>query len=45
MWENSYLRDFNAKVSQNAFLAYLTVVRFIKTVWPEMSKKLISSRF
>ena len=28
MSENSYLRDFNAKVSQNAFLAYLTVVRF-----------------
>ena len=28
MLENSYLRDFIAKVSQNAFLAYLTVVRF-----------------
>ena len=38
MSENSYLRDFSAKVSQIVFLAYLTVVRLIKTVWPEMSE-------
>ena len=37
MLENSYFRDFGAKVSQIVFLAYLSVVRLIKTVWPEMS--------
>ena len=36
MLENSYLRDFGAKVSQIVFLAYLSVVRLIKTVWHEM---------
>ena len=38
MSENSYLRDFSAKVSQIVFLSYLTVIRLIKTVWPEMSE-------
>ena len=38
MSENSYRRDFSAQVSQIVFLAYLTVLRLITTVWPEMSK-------
>ena len=37
MKENSYLRGFSAQVSQIVFLAYLTVLRLITTVWPEMS--------
>ena len=36
--ENSYLRDFSAQVSQIVFVAYLTVLRLITTVWPEMSE-------
>ena len=35
---NSYLREFSARVSQIVFLAYLTVLRLITTVWPEMSE-------
>ena len=38
MSENSYLRDFSAQVSQIVFLAFLTVLRLITTVWPEMSE-------
>ena len=38
MSENSYLRDLSAQVSQIVFLAYLTVLRLITTVWPEMSE-------
>ena len=38
MSENSYLRDFNSQVSQIVFLTYLTVLRLITTVWPEMSE-------
>ena len=38
MSENSFLRDFSAQVSQIDFLAYLTVLRLITTVWPEMSE-------
>ena len=38
MSENSYLRHFNAQVSQIVFLPYLTVLRLITTVWPEMSE-------
>ena len=38
MSENSYLRHFSAQVSQIVFLAYLTVLRLITTVWPEMSE-------
>ena len=36
--KNWYLRDFSEQVSQIVFLAYLTVLRFITTVWPEMSE-------
>ena len=36
MWENSYLHHFSAQVSQIVLLAYLTVLRLITTVWPEM---------
>ena len=36
--ENSYLRHFSAQVSQIVFLAYLTVLRLITTVWPKMSE-------
>ena len=38
MSENSYLRDFSAQVSQLVFLAYLTVLRLVSSVWPEMSE-------
>ena len=40
MSENSYLRPFSAQVSQSVFLAYLTVLRYITTVWPKMSENL-----
>ena len=33
MSENSYIRDFSAQVSQIVFLAYLTALLLIKTVW------------
>ena len=38
MSENSFLRHFNAQVSQIVFLPYLTVLRLITTVWPETSE-------
>ena len=38
MSENSYLRHFSALVEQIVFLAYLTILRLITTVWPEISK-------
>ena len=38
MSENSYLHLFSAQVSQIVFFAYLTVLRLITTVWPEMSE-------
>ena len=38
MSENSYLRHFNAQVSQSVFLACLTVLRLITTLWPKMSE-------
>ena len=38
MSENSYLRHFSARVSQSVFLADLTVLLLITTVWPEMSE-------
>ena len=40
MSENSYLRDINANVSQIVFLAFLTVLRLITTLWPEISENL-----
>ena len=33
-----YLRYFSAQVSQIVFLAYLTVLRLITTVWPNLSE-------
>ena len=36
--ENSYLRNFSAQVSQIVFLASLTVLRLITTVWTEKSE-------
>ena len=38
MSENSYLRPFSAQVSQIVFIAFLSILRFITTVWPEMSE-------
>ena len=38
MSENAYLREFSAQVSQIVFLAYLTVLRFITSLWAEMSE-------
>ena len=38
MSENSYLHHFSAQVSQIVFFAYLTVLQFITTLWPEMSE-------
>ena len=38
MSENSYFLHFSAQLPQIMFLAYLTVLRLITTVWPEMSK-------
>ena len=43
MSENSYLRDFSAQVSQIVFIAYLTVLRLITTVWPEVLETGISA--
>ena len=42
MSQNSYLREFCAQVSQIVFLADLTVLRLITTVWV---KKLQNSFF
>ena len=38
MSENSYLRHFSAQVSQIVFLAYLTALPHITTVWVEISE-------
>ena len=38
MSENLLLRTFSAQVSQIVFLADLTILRLITTVWPEMSE-------
>ena len=38
MSQNSYLREFCAVMSQIVFLADLTVLRLITTVWAKMSK-------
>ena len=38
MLEDSDLHDFSAQISQIFFLASLTVLRLITTVWPEMSE-------
>ena len=39
MLENSYLRNFSAQVSQIVFLACLTALRFITTLWHDISEK------
>ena len=41
-WENSFFREFCAQVSQVVFLADLTVLRIITTVWEKNFTKLIS---
>ena len=41
----THISAISAQVSQIVFLAYLTVLRLITTVWPEMSGKLISPTF
>ena len=38
MSENSYLLQFSEQVLQIVFLAYLTVLRLFRIVWPEMSE-------
>ena len=38
MSEISYLRHFSAQVSQMVFLAYLTVLRLITTIWVEKAE-------
>ena len=40
MSQNSYLREFCAQVSQIVFLADLTVLRLITTVWAKMYTKI-----
>ena len=42
MWEDSYLREFCAQVSIIVFLADLTVLRLITTLWEKKFTKLIS---
>ena len=39
MSENSYLHRFSSQVSEIVFFVYLTVLKLITTVWPEMSEK------
>ena len=39
MSENSYLREFCAQVSQIVFLADLTVLRIVSTVWAKKCHK------
>ena len=39
MWEDSYLREVCAQVSQSVFLADLYVLRLITTVWEKNFKK------
>ena len=36
--QQNSIRDFSAKYHKIVFLAYLTVLRLITTLWPEMSK-------
>ena len=38
MWEDSYLREFRAQVSQIVFLGDLDVLRIITTVWEKISQ-------
>ena len=38
MSQISYLHEFCAQVSENVFLADLTVLRLNTTVWPKMSQ-------
>ena len=38
MSQNSHLHHLSAQVSQIVFFAYLTILRIITTVWPEMSE-------
>ena len=38
MSQSSYLRKFSALISQIVFLADLTVLRLITTVWEKMSQ-------
>ena len=38
MSENSNLRHFNAQVSQIVFLPFMTVLKLITTVWPDISE-------
>ena len=38
MSENSYLREVHTQVSQIVFLAFLTVLRPLTTVWAEISE-------
>ena len=38
MWEKSYLHEFCAKVSQNVFLADLTILRLNTIVWVKLSQ-------
>ena len=38
MSQNSYLHEFCAQISQNVFLAALTVLRLHTTVWEKMSE-------
>ena len=45
MSENSYLRHFSAQVSQIVLLAYLTNIRLITIVWPEMSENSLLRHF
>ena len=44
MLQKSYLHDLYAQLSQIVFLADLTVLRLITTVWAKNLKKLISPR-
>ena len=38
MSQNSHLHHLSAQVSQIVFFAYLTILRIITTVWPEISE-------
>ena len=38
MSKNSHLHHLSAQVTQIVFFAYLTILRIITTVWPEMSE-------
>ena len=45
MSQNSYLREFCAQVSQIVFLADLTVLRLIRTVWVKKLQNSFSREF